>query len=125
MTLRYQSWELDLIVAFSALCLLVSLALVWASLRVTAQLNRKHLIGAEREFVNLPIAGAQFRLLQQLAFSAFAVILWVLLHPGLYPLLVFYLVAQGSIPFHSLLLLRAQRRANRKIPPAKPPATGG
>lgn len=118
MTLRYRSWELDLIVILSLICLVVSAWLVWRTRRATIEGHAKHLIGAEHEFIDLPLAGALWRLGQQLAFAAFAVVLWTVKRPGEYPLLALYCIAQGTMPLHSFLLLRRQQRALRRIPPA-------
>jgi hypothetical protein len=117
MTLRLNIWQLDLIVAISVLCIVVSCWLLRATRMETQSVSRKHLVGVERELVVLPLAGALFRLFQQLAFTAFALVLWTVKHPGDYALLSLYIVGQGTMPFHSYLLLLRQRRANRRIPP--------
>lgn len=117
MTLRYMSWPLDLIVGVSFLSVAISLWLLWATRKATAESKRRHLIGAEWEFIDLPLSGALFRLVQQLAFTGFALVLWLVTRPGLYPVIALYVIGQGSIPVHSFLMLSAQRRALRKIPP--------
>lgn len=118
MTLRYQSWPLDLIMALSLVSVVVSVWLVWETRRTTQHAHTKHLVGVEAEFVTLPLAGAVFRLAQQLAFGAFALVLWTVPRPGMYPLIALYVLGQGTMPLHSFLLLRRQQRALRRIPPA-------